>query len=97
LKICPLGWNRSSKTPQRIVAERAKGVNTYQDINSQELKFSELVKQSRRKRRKLVLVEIAKTVSTHHDINSQELKIDELVKQSSRKRRKLVVVEFAKH
>jgi len=62
LKICPLGWNRSSKTPQRIVAER------------EELKFSELVKQSRRKRRKLVLVEI------------EELKIDELVKQSSRKR-----------
>jgi len=70
-------------------------VNTDQNINSQIFKIGQRVKQSSRKRRKLIAVEIAETVNADQNINSQIFKIDQLVKQSSRKRRKLIAVEIA--
>ena len=57
------------------------------------MKIAELVKQSSRKGRKLIVVKNTETVRTHQVGNSQLLKIAELVKQARRKRRKLIVVK----
>jgi len=93
-KTRPLGWNRTSKTLQRIVRNTTTTMNTLQDRDSQRLKIEELVKQSSRKGRKLIVANITKTVNRHRDRNSQPSKIGETVKQSSRKRRKVIEVEI---
>jgi hypothetical protein len=54
-KTCPLGWNRTSKTLQRIVPKITTTVNRHQDRNSQRVKIGEFVKQSGRKGRKLIV------------------------------------------
>ena len=59
------------------------------------MKISNLVEQSSRKGRKLIVAEVAETVNTHQNINSQFSKIHQLVEQSHRKGRKLIADEIS--